>query len=204
MPVLTGCHVRLEALTSAHAPALFAAAGDDRSTYALTWVPETADEMSSYVERALEEQRAGTGIPFAVRSAHTGEIVGTTRYLNMEFWPGLGTPHPTVVEIGYTWLTPEVQRSGINTEMKHFLLQYAFEYWNVLRVSLKTDERNARSRAAIERIGGRYEGVRRAERLRSDGTIRDTAYFSILASEWPAARDALLERLRPAAMIGVE
>lgn len=194
--MLTGCHVRLEPLTLAHAPALMAAADAERSTYSLTWVPETVEEMRSYIDRALAEAVAGTSIPFAVFSPHSDAVIGTTRYLNLEYWPARNAAHPSVAEIGHTWLTRAVQRTGVNTEMKFLLLQCAFEQWDVVRVSLKTDERNARSQAAIERIGGRFEGVRRAERLLSDGTIRSTAYFSILAAEWPAVREALCAKLQ--------
>lgn len=107
-----------------------------------------------------------------------------------------GRSEPDGVEIGHTWYAASAQRTACNTETKLLMLTYAFEEWQVARVTLKTDARNARSRAAIERIGGRYEGIRRAHRLATDGTVRDTVYFSIVAAEWPQVRHDLCARLR--------
>ena len=98
---------------------------------------------------------------------------------------------PDVAEIGSTWLAASVQRSGVNTEAKRLLLTHAFETWELLRVTLKTDARNIRSRRAIERIGARFEGVRRAHLLATDGSVRDSAYYSIVRAEWPEVRDRL-------------
>lgn len=189
--VLTGRVVRLEPLEPAHVEALTAAAAEDRSTYGYTWVPADAEEMAEYVATALAEQAAGRHLPFAVRSLATGAVVGSTRFLDIECWDG---PTPTVVEIGSTWLAASAQRSAVNTEAKLLLLTHAFEVWGVVRVTLKTDARNARSRAAIERVGGRFEGVRRAHMPATDGGVRDTAYFSIVAEEWPDVRAGLVRR----------
>lgn len=189
--VLTGRVVRLEPLEPAHVEALTAAAAEDRSTYGYTWVPADAAEMAEYVATALAEQAAGRHLPFAVRSLATGAVVGSTRFLDIECWDG---PTPTVVEIGSTWLAASAQRSAVNTEAKLLLLTHAFEVWGVVRVTLKTDARNARSRAAIERVGGRFEGVRRAHMPATDGGVRDTAYFSIVAEEWPDVRAGLVRR----------
>nr|WP_243407130.1 GNAT family protein [Frankia canadensis] len=106
----------------------------------------------------------------------------------------LSTP-PSVVEVGATWLAASAQRTGINVEAKLLLLGHAFDTWNALRVCLKTDVRNHRSRMAIERLGGRFEGIRRAHMLAIDGTARDSAYYSILGEEWPQVRTSLLARL---------
>jgi RimJ/RimL family protein N-acetyltransferase len=103
---------------------------------------------------------------------------------------------PDVVEIGWTWLTAEAQRSGVNTDAKLAMLTHAFEVWRVLRVSLMTDSRNARSRGAIERLGARLDGVLRAARVANDGAVRDTAAYSILAAEWPGVKAGLAARLR--------
>ena len=197
---LSGQRVRLVPLELAQVAALLEAASEDRDTYDLTRVPANFADMTAYVQDALAEQAAGTSIPFAVLDAATARVIGSTRFLDLEFWPLPGEPGPratpSAAEIGSTWLAPSAQRSPVNTEMKLLLLTYAFEAWRVCRMTLKTDARNARSRAAIERIGASYEGIRRAHTLGSDGTIRDTAYFSLLAAEWPTAKAALEARLR--------
>ena len=108
---------------------------------------------------------------------------------------GPGERGPDGVEIGWTWLASSVQRSAINTEAKLLMLRHAFETWGARVVRLKTDRRNARSRAAIERIGGRLDGVLRAHTVGRDGALRDTAYYSIIESEWPAVRASLEERV---------
>ena len=209
MPVLApitlaGAHVRLEPLARAHEPALVAAAtSGSRATYAFTWVPSTATEAAAYIEEALKLHAAGKALPFATLDAQTGRVVGSTRYLNVEFWawpPGSplqrGEKRPDVVEIGATWLAPAAQRTPINTEAKLLMLTHAFEVWRVHRVSLMTDARNMRSRAAILRLGATFDGIIRAARVAVDGVIRDTAAFSILEAEWPAVKDGLERRLR--------
>jgi RimJ/RimL family protein N-acetyltransferase len=205
MPVtLEGGHVRLEPLTIEHVAPLIAAARGDRETYAFTLVPATEDEMAAYVRAALEQQVAARALPFATVDRRTGRVVGSTRFGNVEFWPWppgnplqRGEELPDVVEIGWTWLTARAQRTPINTEAKLLMLEHAFERWRVHRVSLMTDARNARSRAAILRIGARFDGVVRAQRLASDGVIRDTACYSILDVEWPEVRAHLVARLAP-------
>ena len=200
--VLEGRHVRLEPLTLGHAEALSTAAGGPRETYALTTVPESEPATLRYIETALREQEAGRSVPFATVARSTGRVVGSTRFLNIEFWtwpPGhalqRGEDVPDVVEIGATWLAAAAQRTPINTEAKILMLTHAFEEWRVHRVSLMTDARNARSRKAIVRLGARFDGVVRAQRIAVDGTIRDTAAFSILESEWPLVKRTLHSRL---------
>jgi RimJ/RimL family protein N-acetyltransferase len=141
-------------------------------------------------------------LPFATVQRSSGAVVGSTRFWSLEFWPWpenhpLRRPPgvPDAVEIGYTWLAPEVQRTALNTEAKLLMLTHAFEQWAVHRVSLRTDVRNARSRAAIERLGARLDGVLRAASPAMDGGIRDTASYSLLANEWPATRARLTLRL---------
>jgi RimJ/RimL family protein N-acetyltransferase len=125
----------------------------------------------------------------------TGRPVGSTSYYDLESWPALTGDRPAVVEIGHTWYAASAQRTAVNTESKLLLLTHAFETWGCLRVALRTDARNERSRAAIERIGARYEGIRRAHMVATDGTVRDSAYFSIVRDEWPAVRAGLEARL---------
>ncbi|MEP7055410.1 MAG: GNAT family protein [Actinomycetota bacterium] len=194
IPPLAGRHVRLDPMTPTSAPALLAAAAADRSTYGLTRVPDSMEEMQAYVDRALADHAAGTAVPYLVATP-SGEVVGSTRFLDIECWPEFDRSAPTVAEIGHTWLARSVQRTAVNTEMKLLMLTHAFETWRVLRVTLKTDARNERSRAAIARIGASFEGVRRRHMMASDGTVRDSAYYSIVDSEWAAAKEVLVQRL---------
>jgi RimJ/RimL family protein N-acetyltransferase len=149
------------------------------------------------IETALTEQEQGQSVPFVVRDAR-GTVVGSTRYMTIEHWTWLSAPAepvpngPDAVEIGFTWYAERVQRTALNTEAKVLLCTHAFEHW---RVSWKTDSRNERSRAAILRLGARLDGVLRAHRPAADGTVRDTAFYSMLASEWPEARRELERRL---------
>lgn len=199
---LEGRFARLEPLTMAHVPGLCAAAAGPRDTYGFTLVPQGEAETAAYVRGALDEQEAGRALPFATIDRSRGEVVGSTRLFNIEFWPWppgnvnqRGTDRPDVAEIGWTWLAASAQRTPINTEAKLLMLAHAFDEWRVHRVSLMTDARNQRSRDAIMRLGARFDGVLRAARPASDGTIRDTAAFSILDTEWPAVRSRLQARL---------
>ena len=199
---LEGAHVRLEPLSLDHVGALVAAARGPRDTYGFTTVPDTEREMAQYVRTALDLQAARRAMPFATVDRERGRVVGSTRFGNIEFWPWppghplqRGEEMPDVVEIGWTWLAAAAQRTPLNTEAKLLMLTHAFEVWRVHAVKLNTDARNARSRAAIERIGARFDGVLRAHRPASDGGIRDTAAFSLLEAEWPMAKTRLLARL---------
>ncbi len=197
---LVGDRVRLTPMARDDAPQLLAAANEDRTTYGFTTVPATEGDARSYVEAALADQAAGVALPFTVRTSD-GRVVGSSRFLDLEYWtPGLdvvGTDGvPTVGEIGSTWYAASVQRTGLNVEAKLLLLTHAFEVWQVVRVTLKTDARNERSRTAIAKIGAKFEGVRRAHMpARAHGVIRDTAYYSIVSEEWPSVRDLLRARL---------
>ena len=199
---LEGRRVRLDPLGIGHAAALLGAASGPRETYALTTVPADEPAVLRYVETALRDQDAGRSLPFATVDRATGRVVGSTRFLNIEFWPwpegsafDRGADTPDAVEIGATWLAADAQRTAINTEAKLLMLTHAFEEWRVHRVSLMTDARNERSRRAILRIGAKFDGVLRAARPASDGRIRDTAAFSILESEWPTVKRQLHSRL---------
>jgi RimJ/RimL family protein N-acetyltransferase len=159
--------------------------------------------MRVYVTQAIEARGAGTAVPFATLDRRSSKIAGATRFFDVQYWRwGADSPHqrgvelPDALEIGHTWLAPWAQRSGINTEAKLLMLTHAFETWRVHRVRLTTDERNARSRAAIERLGAKLDGILRDASAGYDGAIRNTAYYSILDGEWPAAKAALLQRLR--------
>ena len=198
---LAGDHVRLEPLSPAHVPGLAAAAAEDRRSYAFTRVPDGPAETAEYVRAALAEQVGGQVLPFAVVRTRDGAVVGSTRFLDLEVLgvPGALVPDdrrpPSAAEIGSTWYAASARRTALNTEVKLLLLGHAFDVWRVLRVTLETDARNQRSRTAIERLGARSEGVRRAHTTAADGTVRDSAYYSVLAAEWPAVRDGLRLRL---------
>jgi len=199
--VLTGRVVRLEPLSFEHIPGLIAAASESRTHYGLNWVPEGEREVTLYVNHALEQEGAGDHLPFVHVRLADGAVVGTTRFAELQPWqwppgsPMQRTDRPDTTEIGYTWLAASAQRTGINTDAKFLMLSHAFEVWDVHAVFLKTDARNERSRNAIARLGAKFEGVRRAERVAADGTVRDSAYFSIIAAEWPEVRAHLTELL---------
>jgi N-acetyltransferase len=190
--------VSLEPLSTDHVDVLWQAASVARETYALTRVPGTFDSMRAYVESALSEQSGGLSIPFVTKDGATGRVVGSTRFMNIERWtwppnsPLQRSPSEAdAVEIGATWLAADAQRTGINTHAKLLMLTHAFESWEVHRVTLKTDARNARSRSAIERLGARFDGVLRGHMPAFDGAVRDTAFYSILEVEWPEVRSRL-------------
>lgn len=196
-PVLEGEVVRLEPLEPRHAQGLATSADGDRASYSYTWVPSGTQDALKYVAEVLRERDRGAVVPFAVILCDGNRVVGTTRFLDLQVFEASGVrlpeagEAPTVAEIGSTWYAAAVQRSAVNTECKLLLLSHAFEVWNVLRVTLKTDARNARSRAAIERIGAAFEGIRRVHVPASDGTLRDSAYYSIIREEWPPIRSRL-------------
>ncbi|HEY5663556.1 MAG TPA: GNAT family protein [Ilumatobacter sp.] len=193
---LRGHHVQLEPLHRDHAAGLAAAAAIDRSTFDLAWVPDGVVAMQGYIESLLADRDRALVLPFAQRNLATGELVGCTRYLDLRWWRGRRAPDE--LEIGGTWLGAAAQRTAINTEAKLLLLGHAFDTLGVWRVAICTDERNARSRAAIARIGASFEGVLRKHRLRYDAsepTPRNTAVYSIIDDEWPLVRAALTARL---------
>jgi len=189
--VLEGRHVRLEPLQKSHLAGL-TAVGLDPELW--RWIPmpvRTIEEMAAYIETALREQEQGVSLPFAVVEHQTGQAVGSTRYANIE------RAHHRV-EIGWTWVAPEWQRTAINTEAKYLLLRHAFETLGCIRVELKTDSLNERSRAAILRIGAREEGTFRNHMITASGRLRHSVYFSIVDSEWPAVKARLEKMLDPA------
>ena len=144
--------------------------------------------MRIWVKKAAEEQQRGVAIPLVTIDQRRGAVAGSTRFFTID-------RENRNLEIGYTWLAPCFQRTAINTEAKYLMLRHAFEEWKCIRVQLKTDVNNLKSRAAIARIGAKEEGTLRAHLVRHDGSLRDSVYFGILASEWPEAKRRLEEKL---------
>lgn len=199
--LLSGDHVRLEPLQPHHVDGLVAAAAGDPSLYRWSPVPQARAEAEKYVATALAWEAAGTAVPFTVLRLADDRVIGSTRFWNLERWawpeshPFHGRTSPDACEIGYTWYSPSAIRTVANTESKFLMLRYAFETWQVLRVCFHTDVRNERSRAALARIGAKFEGILRAHRMAADFIPRDSARFSIVASEWPSVKEDLLQRL---------
>jgi RimJ/RimL family protein N-acetyltransferase len=186
--VLVGYGVRLEPLTPAHQDGLAAAAADGRLWELwFTSVPEP-EQTGVYIADALDGQRAGHMLPWAVRELATGAIVGSTRYHDI-------APRIDRVEIGYTWYAAGWQRSHVNTACKLLLLAHAFASLGCQVVGLRTDILNSSSQKAIEALGARKDGVIRHHQARRDGTVRDTVMYSILAAEWPNVMRHLTARL---------
>jgi RimJ/RimL family protein N-acetyltransferase len=186
---LEGEHVRLEPLTMAHHAALWEIAKDhDLWRWTATDI-RTPDDLTRYMQTALAEQAAGRALPFATIAKAAGRPVGSTRFGNIE-------PLNRRVEIGWTWLGREWQRTAVNTEAKLLKLTHAFETWGCIRVELKTDALNQASRAAIARLGAKEEGTLRRHIVTQTGRVRDTVYYSILDEEWPAIKARLEARLR--------
>lgn len=186
---LSGKAVRLEPLAQAHVPAL-TRVGLNPELW--RWIPNqvsNAEEMLAYVQAALTEQRDSVSLPFAIVAQTGGEAIGCTRYMNI-------VPAHRRLEIGSTWLTGSAQRSGANTEAKLLLLTHAFETLGANRVELKTDALNLKSRTAIARIGATAEGILRKHVICASGRVRDTVYFSIIDSEWPAVKVRLAAMVR--------
>jgi N-acetyltransferase len=185
---LEGHGVRLEPLTPAHGEGLAAAAADGRLWELwFTSVPGP-EETGAYVADALDGQRAGHMLPWAVRELMTGAVVGSTRYHDV-------VPQIDRVEIGYTWYAARWQRSHVNTACKLLLLAHAFEVLGCHVVGLRTDGFNFASQRAIAALGARKDGVLRHHQARRDGTVRDTVMYSILAAEWPDVKRHLAARL---------
>jgi RimJ/RimL family protein N-acetyltransferase len=186
--ILTGATVRLEPLSLAHVDALTEVALDEELWRWSTARLESRDDVEAYVRTALEEALRGEALPFATVHLPEGRVVGSTRFAA---W----AHHHRRVEIGWTWIARPFQRTRVNTEAKLLMLQHAFGALGCARVELKTDALNARSRAAITRLGATEEGTLRRHMTCGDGRVRDTVYYSITADEWPAVERRLSERL---------
>jgi RimJ/RimL family protein N-acetyltransferase len=186
---LQGRHVDLVPLARVHIGELWkAAAAPEIWRYMPVPPPESEADMAAIVDAALAQQAAGRELPFAILERAEGRAIGSTRLLDFQ-------PADRGLEIGWTWLARSAWRSPVNTECKYLLLAYAFETLSALRVQLKTDSRNERSRRAIARIGARFEGILRSHRVLWDGYLRDSAYYSVIAPEWPEVKRALEHKL---------
>lgn len=187
-PRLEGSHVVLEPLGLEHHEQL-CAVGLDPGLWSLTASQvDTPEDLKRWIVSALEARERGEAIPFATFAKSSGRAVGSTRFGNIDH-------HNRRMEIGWTWLAPAWQRTAVNTEAKYLMLQWAFETMHCVRIELKTDALNVRSRAAILRLGAREEGTLRRHMLTDSGRFRDTVYFSILDSEWAGVKDRLEARL---------
>ena len=185
---LNGHYVRLEPLTMDHLDALWEV-GQDPDLW--QWAPyhiETREAMHTYIQLALDWQAISTALPFVTIEQETDRVVGTTRFANID------APNHRA-EIGWTWIGKPWQRTPVNTEAKFLMLQHAFETWHCIRVELKTDRLNERSRAAIARLGAKEEGIFRHHMITDSGRLRDSVYFSIIDDEWPEVKARLQELL---------
>jgi len=175
---LEGRRVRLEPLERSHADQLWEAGKYEQIWTYMSTAFHKREDVDKYLEAALAAREAGTEYPFAIIDKANGQVIGSTRLGNISH-------RDRGLEIGWTWLTPAVWKTAVNTECKWLLLRYCFEQLGCIRVQLKTDSRNLNSQRAIERIGGVREGVLRNHMIVRDGYMRDSVFFSILDREWP-------------------
>ena len=187
--VLEGEYVRLEPMTDGHADALFEAASVPSLWKWTINVVEKPEDMRAYIASALSDQQRGVSLPFVTIAKDDDSVVGSTRFGNID-------PANRRAEIGWTWITPQRQRTRVNTEAKLLMLTHAFEVWKCIRIELKTDVLNEKSRNAILRLGAKQEGIFRNHMITDAGRFRDTVFFSIIDSEWPDVKASLHEKLR--------
>lgn len=185
---LTGQVVSLEPLSMEHVDTLLEAAQSEQIWVHTLDKPQRIEDMQDYITRALGDRDNNTSIPFAVRHIETNRFIGCTRYVNI-------APLRRGLEIGYTWYRPEFWRTSVNTECKYMLLKHSFETLGCIRVEFQVNSENARSRAAVLRLGAVEEGVLRSRMVRRDGQRFDAVCFSILDSEWPAVKARLEDAL---------
>lgn len=182
--ILEGRQVRLEPLAAEHLDAL-CEVGLDGSLWELSPSKmDGLDAMAAYVQSALSDQQKGIALPFVTIEKNSNKIIGSTRFGNIDV-------ANRKVEIGWTWIEPEWQRTYVNTEAKLLMLTHAFEVWKCVRVELKTDALNERSRNAILRIGAKQEGILRNHMITDSGRFRDSVFFSIIESEWNTVKENL-------------
>ncbi len=187
---LEGSVVRLEPLRTDHASLFWEVAKNDLDDI-FRWIPypmKTPEDFQRLIGKAFDEQERGQSIVLATVERKSGRVIGSTRYMNID-------RVNQRVEIGSTWIAPAWQRTAVNTEAKYLMLRHAFEVWNCIRVELKTDALNQKSRNAILRIGAKEEGTLRRHLITWTGRVRDTVYFSILDNEWPHVKAQLEARL---------
>jgi RimJ/RimL family protein N-acetyltransferase len=185
---LSGKFVRLAPMRPEHAAALLEAG---RSSEIWEWMPArpvTAETMVSWLEKAMQAESQRREYPFVVVRLTDGRVIGSTRYLDVQ-------EDDRTVEIGWTWYAPDAWGGVVNPEAKYLLMRHAFDEWRAIRVALKTDVRNLHSQAAIKKLGASFEGTLRNQRIRPDGSYRDTVIFSIIESEWPAVKLRLEQRI---------
>ena len=186
---LEGARVRLEPLSiERHFDALAAIAFDPDIWRLGLSTMETPEDLRRYVSLALREQAEGRALPFATINTASGRVAGSTRFGNLD-------PRNRRAEIGWTWLARPFQRTHVNTEAKFLMLRHAFETWDCVRVELKTDVRNRRSRDAMLRMGAVEEGILRSYQISERGVVRDTVFYSVLATEWPGVKERLLAKM---------
>jgi RimJ/RimL family protein N-acetyltransferase len=187
---LEGSVVRLEPIRREHAEIFWEIAKDALDDI-FQWIPyrmQTREDFQTLVERIFDAQNRGESVAFATVERASGQVIGSTRFMNID------APNRRV-EIGATWIAPAWQRTAVNTEAKYLMLRHAFETWGTIRVEFKTDELNQRSRQAIRRLGAKEEGIFRQHIVTWSGRLRDSVYFSILDSEWPAVKAGLERKL---------
>jgi N-acetyltransferase len=186
--LLSGKHVRLEPLIMEHEARLCEVALDPELWRWTSTALTCPDDVRRYIQTALKGQEEGTIVPFATIDLASGRVIGSTRFAHIE-------QRHRKAEIGWTWIAQPWQRTPINTEAKYLMLRHAFENWGCIRVELLTNALNAKSRAAIERIGAKYEGSLRNHMIMPSGSIRDTVVYSIIESEWAAVKSELEKKL---------
>ena len=184
---LEGSAVRLEPIRREHEELFWDVAKDDLEDI-FRWIPyvmKTREDFRTLIDKAFSEQERGESVVFATVERTSGQTIGSTRFMNID-------RANRRVEIGSTWIAPAWQRTAVNTEAKYLMLRHAFEVWGCIRVELKTDALNQKSRNAILRIGAKKEGTLRRHLVTWTGRVRDTVYFSILGSEWPEVKERLM------------
>jgi N-acetyltransferase len=187
-PVLEGAYVRLEPLTREHLPALEQIVFDSRIWRYMNARVETKKDLNAWLEAALKVAETGTQLPWVTVLKRENQVVGSTRFIDLDM-------HHRTVEIGHTWITPELHAAGVNPEAKLLQLTYAFETLNLNRVAFKTHHENLQSQAAIKKLGAVYEGTFRNHYIMPDGSLRHSVWFSITKDEWPNVREGLNRRL---------
>ena len=187
--ILEGESVKLAPLESDNLEELWEAAADESLWLWTANIIKTKEDLRGYIETALDEFERKVSLPFVTIEKSTNKIVGSTRFGNID-------AKNRRVEIGWTWVNPKWQKTFINTEAKLLMLAHAFEIWNCVRVELKTDALNEKSRNAILRIGAKEEGILRRHQITDTGRFRDTVYFSIIDSEWQTVKANLIGKLR--------
>lgn len=185
---LTGKRVKLVPMEESHIEGLFEAGGDPRIWTYMSMHVDTLNDMEWLVSEALSASEGGSELPFVIIDQESNKVVGSTRFLDIS----VQNRH---LEIGWSWISPSVWRTRINTECKYLLLTHCFETLGTIRVQLKTDSRNIQSQRAIERIGAVKEGVLRKHRVMHDGYVRDSVYYSVIDDEWATVKNGIRKML---------